>query len=132
MIIPQPSCLFITQDFNEEELAALSENHSFLNCFCSCSLKFSILLLPADASSIQMTRSEQKKKRPCLSNTNAEMKFNRRKKYKEMPANKETLLVQRRTRVLESTRCLLQVSAFNNSVKSLSSTSNSPFTSTEG
>ncbi|KAK4729707.1 hypothetical protein R3W88_022695 [Solanum pinnatisectum] len=80
-----------------------------------------------------MTRSDQNKKCPCLLNTNAEMKFNRHKKYKEMlPAQKETLLLQRRTRVLESTRRLLQVSAFNNSVKSLSSTSNSPFTSTEG
>ncbi|KAG5606603.1 hypothetical protein H5410_028095 [Solanum commersonii] len=38
------------------------------------------------------------------------MRFNRRKKYKEMlPTQKETLLLQKRTRDLESRRRLLQV-----------------------
>ncbi|WMV25544.1 hypothetical protein MTR67_018929 [Solanum verrucosum] len=59
---------------------------------------------------MQMTRSEQKNKCPSFSNTTAEMRFNRRKKYKEMLlAQKEALLLQRRTRDLESRRRLLQV-----------------------
>ncbi|KAK4721569.1 hypothetical protein R3W88_011802 [Solanum pinnatisectum] len=57
-----------------------------------------------------MTRSEQKNKCPSFSNTTAEMRFNRRKNYKEMLlAQKEALLLQRRTRDLESRRRLLQV-----------------------
>ncbi|XP_015169660.1 uncharacterized protein [Solanum tuberosum] len=57
-----------------------------------------------------MTRSEQKNKCPSFSNTTAEMRFNGRKKYKEMLlAQKEALLLQRRTRDLESRRRLLQV-----------------------
>ncbi|KAL3379898.1 hypothetical protein AABB24_000516 [Solanum stoloniferum] len=49
-------------------------------------------------------------------------------KNKEMlPAEREALLLQMRRRDLNSKRCLLQVCAFNNSVNSISSTSNSSF-----
>ncbi|KAL3358684.1 hypothetical protein AABB24_015674 [Solanum stoloniferum] len=44
-----------------------------------------------------------------------------------LPAEKEALLLQMRTRDLDSRRCLLQVCSFNNSVNSISSTSNSSF-----
>ncbi|KAM3205247.1 hypothetical protein P3L10_028657 [Capsicum annuum] len=74
------------------------------------------------------THTIQNSKRPCLSATNAEIKFRRRKRYNEIsPTKKEELLLQRRTRELDSRRRLAQICAPNYSTTSTSSASNSTF-----
>lgn len=77
--------------------------------------------MSGDKKDVPISCSGQKNKCPCLADRSAEMKFNRRKKYKKISADrKEELLLNRRTKELDSRKSLLESRTLNNSVKSTS------------
>nr|XP_009786690.1 PREDICTED: uncharacterized protein LOC104234759 isoform X2 [Nicotiana sylvestris] len=77
--------------------------------------------MSGDKKDVPISCSGQKNKSPCLTDRSAEMKFNRRKKYKEISADrKEALLLNRRMKELDSRKCLLESRTLDNLVKLIS------------
>ncbi|XP_075109844.1 uncharacterized protein LOC107809982 isoform X2 [Nicotiana tabacum] len=74
-----------------------------------------------DKKDVPISRSGQRNKSPCLVDRSAKMKFNHRKKYKEIsPDRKEALLLNRCMKEIDSRKRLLESRTLDDSVKSTS------------